>query len=104
MTYRVTRKRLDAALASLDLGRHCYFLPVEGSGRVVGVKVYGMKPDSLPALAGLRNGDMISEINGIPPNTADAALRIRDQFYRSNRFTIKLERGGQTLTLVATVR
>jgi type II secretory pathway component PulC len=95
----IARTRLDAALAQHARDHRCYFVPFERGNVVVGVKLYGVKSQSLPDQLGIRNGDMIAEVNGISTNAADGYLRIRDELQRANRIVVTLERGGRQLTL-----
>jgi general secretion pathway protein C len=97
--YQFTRRRVNTALARLD-GRNDCLLPFEREGTVVGIKLYGVKPDSLLGEAGIENGDLILEVNGISTATAQGGLRIRDELGRANRFVVRLERDGRKLTFL----
>jgi type II secretory pathway component PulC len=94
MEYQVTRARLDAALDWMlqahNHGEH--FVPHERGGTVVGVKVYGIHPDYLPGHLGIKNGDMIMDVNGFSLSALDTALRARDECRRSRELTINFER------------
>lgn len=100
--YRVARSRLDAALTWFHdaYQRGCFFIPFERDGRVVGVKVYGIKPTWLPAQVGLANGDMITAVNGVSLGSAEGAARVHDQLQHERHFTVQFERDGGRRALV----
>lgn len=71
------------------------------SGEMVGMKVDAIKADSLFEKAGLTNGDVITEVNGIVIDRLDATSRIFDELSKADEINIAAERGGQTVFLSA---
>ncbi len=69
-------------------------VPFIREGRMVGIKLLGLRPTSpLPAL-GIRNGDVAINISGIPLISPDAALRAYDWVKTAPTVTVALERAG----------
>lgn len=95
--YEIARPRLTAALASPEHGPRCLFVPSEKHSVVVGLKVYGIRQDSLPAEVGMRNGDLILRVNGESLVDPTVALRIYDAVPNTSRFTVEVLRGDQSL-------
>lgn len=63
----VRRSVVEQALENLyDLNHGLRILPYERNRRVVGVKLYGVRSRSIVGVAGFRNGDVITTLNGEP--------------------------------------
>jgi hypothetical protein len=69
-------------------------------GRAAGVKIYAIRPGSLPARLGLRNGDRIERINGVSLDAPDRYLEVYVQLRQVNRVTVDIERAGAPVRLV----
>jgi hypothetical protein len=78
-------------------------VPTIKDGKAVGFKVYAMKPDSLYARLGLRNGDTIERINGKELSTLDQALAAYEDARKAKKFVIEILRSGKPLTITYTV-
>jgi S1-C subfamily serine protease len=63
---------------------------------VNGVLVIGVVPNSPAASAGIRRGDVITEINGQPVTTADRLQRLVDQMQVGQSLQVTLRRGDRT--------
>lgn len=48
------------------LARQARILPSIRDGQPRGLKFYGVRPGSLPGLLGLKNGDLLTAVNGVP--------------------------------------
>jgi S1-C subfamily serine protease len=69
---------------------------------VQGVPVWGCLPGSTAAEAGVRYGDIVVAVNGVPTPGIDAYLEARK--LRSDGFELKLFRSGEELTLFVPFR
>lgn len=49
-------------------------LPVHSGGHVAGIRIDGSSPDSLPIMAGLENGDVITSMNAIAMTSPEQGL------------------------------
>ncbi|PCC73240.1 hypothetical protein SAMN02745121_03033 [Nannocystis exedens] len=90
------------------LKNEAHILPSIKDGQVRGLKFYGIRPGSLPNLLGLKNGDMLTSLNGVPINTeggpsiAEAVVRlIRDRSHPLIR--MEIERKGQPIAVAIDV-
>lgn len=69
---------------------------------VKGVPVWGCLPGSTAAEAGVRYGDIVLAVNGVPTPSIDEYLEARK--LRSDGFELKLFRAGEELTLFVPFR
>jgi len=72
-----------------------------GDGRVLGMKVDAIKPGSIFEAAGLQNGDVITEINGIVIDRAEATPAVLEELMNAKTISIAAKRGGTTIQLSA---
>ncbi len=73
-------------------------------GRIEGVQVEYVSPVSIFFRAGLRAGDVILSINGIPVRKNEDAFRILESIKTAPSLSVKIRRGDKILTLKAEVR
>lgn len=71
------------------------FRPHFSEGETDGVMVYGIRPDSVFSQFGLRNGDIVKDINGSPILSADDASRLFAEIEKTDSVKLTLFRRGQ---------
>jgi type II secretion system protein C len=71
--------------------------PVTKDGETQGFRVSGIKSGSLATLIGLKNGDVVSEINGAKLGTIDDALAMYQKLRRASHLSVTVERGGAVI-------
>jgi len=64
-------------------------------GSMLGMKVDAIKPDSLFQKAGLQNGDIITEVNGVVVDRLEATSRIMNELSTAQDLVLGYERDGQ---------
>lgn len=84
--------------APVRLG-HVRVVPEQKDGSVVGLRLFGIRSDSVLRLIGLQNGDRLESINGFALGTPDQALTAYVQLRTANRVALNIERHGHPLTL-----
>jgi general secretion pathway protein C len=62
-----------------------------------GFKFYGVRPDSLPKLLGMRNGDTLTHVNGTPLRSLDQAMGLYTKLRRASHLSVTLERKGKSV-------
>ena len=73
--YTVPQTFVDKILQNqAELMRSARIVPHEENGQVVGVKLYGIRRNSLLGKLGLQNGDLLRTINGFDMASPDTAL------------------------------
>jgi len=78
--------------------------PDRENGKVVGIRVFGIRPDSVLALLGIENGDRIVTVNGFDLTDPGRALEALGYVRTAPRLNVDLRRNGQPLTLNYEVR
>jgi type II secretory pathway component PulC len=73
-------------------------------GVVDGLKLFGIRAGTLPALAGFHNGDVVLAVDGHAVSSPDAALEAYEALRDHTVFTFAIERAGQPRTLVVELR
>jgi general secretion pathway protein C len=103
--YSIDRSLVQSLLANqAALMRTARVIPHEEDGRVVGVKLYGIRRSSLLGRLGIQNGDMLRTINGYDMTSPDSALQAYARLQNADRITINLSRRGQDMTVDYTIR
>ncbi len=103
--YNVSRALLDKVLSNqAELMRAARIIPYEENGRVIGVKVYGIRRSSLLGKLGVQNGDVLKTINGFDLSSPDSALEAYTKLREMDQFTIAMVRRGQQRSMNYTVK
>lgn len=103
--YNVSRQLLDKVLGNqAELMRAARVIPYEENGRVVGVKVYGIRRNALLGKLGIQNGDVLRTINGFDLSSPDSALEAYSKLRESDAFSIAMVRRGSPKTMEYSVK
>jgi len=98
--FNIQRSLVDKALANQgSLMKTARVIPHEEDGRVVGVKLYGIRRNSLLGRLGVRNGDMLRTINGFAMASPDTALEAYSRLRSADKLTLAVKRQNQELTI-----
>jgi len=98
--YSVRRSLIDKLLQNQgELMRSARVVPHEENGRVVGVKLYGIRKSSLFGKLGLQNGDMLRTINGFDMGSPDSALEAYAKLRNASNLSVALVRRGNAVTM-----
>ena len=99
------RFRLSAAFiaSALDdlagLSREARIVPFVKDGHPQGFKLYGLRRSSRLGALGLRNGDAVLALDGIPLSSPESALQAYERLRRVDGVTLSVERRGERMTL-----
>jgi general secretion pathway protein C len=74
-------------------------VPHEENGRMLGVKMYGIRKNSLLGKLGMQNGDMLRTINGFEMSSPDSALEAYARLRNASNLSVAIVRRGQPTTL-----
>lgn len=98
--YSVQRSLIDKVLANQsELMRSARVVPHEENGRVVGVKLYGIRRSSLLGKLGLQNGDLMRTINGFDMSSPDSALEAYTKLRTAGSLSVAVVRRGSPMTM-----
>jgi general secretion pathway protein C len=103
--FNIQRTLVDKVLAAQgELMRAARVVPHEQGGKVVGVKLYGIRRASLLGEIGLQNGDMLSTINGFDMASPDTALEAYAKLRSAENLTVMVQRRGRNVNLQYHIR
>lgn len=98
--FNIDRGVVDKILENqAELMRQARVVPVQENGRVIGVRMNGVKPDALLGVLGMQNGDILKSINGYDMASPEKALEAYARLRTANKLTIALSRGNKDLNL-----
>lgn len=98
--YNVARNLVDQLLENqAELMRTARIIPHQENGRTVGVKLYGIRRNSLLGRLGIQNGDMLRTVNGYDMTSPDSALEAYARLRSASNLSVSIVRRGQPTTL-----
>lgn len=62
-----------------------------------GYKFYGIRPGSLPKLLGLKNGDLLTSVNGHELQSIDQAMDLYNKLRRASHLSVTIDRKGKVI-------
>jgi general secretion pathway protein C len=93
-------------LAAADIPRHqasiisqVRVVPEQRDGKVIGLRLFGIRPGSVLGTLGLRNGDRLESINGFEIASPEKALQAYAQLRTASHLRVQLHRVGKPLEL-----
>jgi general secretion pathway protein C len=73
--YNLDRGVVDKILENPEeIMRLTHIVPETDNGKVVGIRLFGVRPDTLPGTLGIENGDRLEKINGFDVTSPERAL------------------------------
>ena len=98
--FTIQRSLVDKVLANQgSLMKTARVIPHEEDGRVVGVRLYGIRRTSLLGRLGIRNGDMLRTINGFDMTNPDSALQAYTRLRSADTLTLAVKRQNKDMTI-----
>ena len=78
--------------------------PHEEDGQADGMILSNIKPNSIFRRMGLRNGDILTAIDGRPITTVDGALKLYEDLKSSDAANVEIKRKGRPTTIEYSIR
>lgn len=98
-TCTVDRAFVEKLMANpVLLAKQARIVPKQKDGEIQGYKLYGIRRGSLPKLLGLKNGDMVTAVNGEELKSMDKAMALYTKLRRASNLSVSIERKGKTVT------
>jgi general secretion pathway protein C len=98
--FNVDRQVVDKILENqAELMKSARIVPEQENGKVVGIRLFGVRPDTLLGVLGLENGDRLQGINGFDMTSPEAALQAYARLRSADHLTVQVNRRGQNLNL-----
>ena len=73
--------------------------PLMEGGRSVGMRIYGIKPNTLLTKLGIQNGDVLESVNGQPLTSPDSALGAYTTLRTADKFNLSVRRSGKSIMI-----
>jgi general secretion pathway protein C len=98
--FQVDRGVVDKILEDqAELMRSARIVPETKDGKVVGVRMFGIRPDTLLGTLGLQNGDRLESINGFNMASPEKALEAYARLRTASNLNVKVSRRGQPMSI-----
>jgi general secretion pathway protein C len=104
-SYEVDRSLVNNLLANpMSVARGARIVPSVKDGQPNGFKLYAIRPNSVYAKLGMRNGDTISSVNGFDLSSPDKALEVYTKVREASNLSVSVIRRGKPQTLNYNIR
>lgn len=98
--FNVERGAIDAILENQgELMKSARIVPEKEGDKVVGIRLFGIRPDSLLGTLGLENGDRLSSINGFEMSDPQKALEAYSKLKTAENITVAVNRHGKPVNI-----
>jgi general secretion pathway protein C len=98
--FNIDRTVVDKILENqAELMRQARIVPEQENGKMVGIRLFGVRPDTLLGVLGMSNGDRLQTINGFDMTSPEKALEAYARLRTSDHLTVQVNRGGQNMNL-----
>jgi len=98
--YNIDRGVVDKILENqAELMRQARIVPEQENGKVVGIRMFGVRPDTLLGTLGMENGDRLEKINGFDMASPEKALEAYARLRTADHLTVSVNRRGQAMNL-----
>jgi len=103
--FDVDRAAVDAIMQEYSkLMRGTRVRPVQKDGKLVGLGLRGIRPDSLLGKLGLKDGDQVRSINGFTLTSPEKALQAYARLRTVDKLVVSIVRGNKPLSLDYRIR
>jgi general secretion pathway protein C len=103
--FNVDRAVVDSILENqAQLMRSARIVPEQKDGKTVGIRLFGIRPDTLLGMLGLQNGDRLEQINGYDIANPEKALEAFAHLRTASELTVGLERRGKPTPLAIHIK
>lgn len=103
--FNIDRGVVDKILENQsELMRQARIVPEQENGKTVGIRMFGIRPDTLLGTLGMENGDRLQTINGFDMASPEKALEAYARLRTADKLTISLNRRGQNMNIDYTIK
>jgi general secretion pathway protein C len=98
--FEIDRSAVDKILENqADLMKSARIVPEQKDGKVVGLRLFGVRPETLLGQLGLTNGDRLESINGFDMGSPEKALEAYARLRTAESLTVNVNRRGTPTTI-----
>src|SRR6185295_5571079 len=99
--FNVDRQVVDKILENqAELMRSARIVPEQENGKVVGIRLFGIRPETLLGTLGLENGDRLESINGFNMGSPEKALEAYARLRTASQLDVTVNRRGASVAIV----
>ena len=98
--FNIDRSVVDKILENQsELMRQARIVPEQENGKVVGIRMFGIRPETLLGTLGMENGDRLQTINGFDMASPEKALEAYARLRTADKLVVQVNRRGQNMNL-----
>jgi general secretion pathway protein C len=98
--FQIDRAVVDNILErQAELMKSARIVPEQKDGKVLGIRLFGIRPDTLLGTLGLQNGDRLESINGFNMGSPEKALEAYARLRTASGLNVKVNRKGAPVTI-----
>ena len=98
--FNIDRGVVDKILENQsELMRQARIVPEQENGKVVGIRLFGVRPDTLLGVLGMENGDRLQTINGFDMASPEKALEAYARLRTADKLVVQVNRRGANMNL-----
>jgi general secretion pathway protein C len=98
--YHVDRSVVDKILENqAELMRSARIVPEQKDGKTVGIRLFGIRPNTLLGTLGFQNGDRLEAINGFNMSSPEKALEAYARLRTASNLNVKVNRRGKATSI-----
>lgn len=98
--FNIDRGIVDKILENQsELMRQARIVPEQENGKTVGIRLFGVRSDTLLGTLGMENGDRLQQINGFDMASPEKALEAYARLRMADHLTVQVNRGGKNMNL-----
>jgi len=98
--FNIDRGIVDKILENqAELMKQARIVPEQENGKVVGIRLFGVRNDTLLGVLGMENGDRLQSINGFDMTSPEKALEAYARLRTADHMTVSVNRKGSNMNL-----
>ena len=98
--FNIDRSVVDKILENqAELMKSARIVPESKDGKVVGIRLFGIRPETLLGTLGLQNGDRLESINGFNMGSPEKALEAYARLRTASQLDVSVNRRGATVAI-----
>jgi general secretion pathway protein C len=98
--FNIDRGIVDKILENqAELMKQARIVPEQENGKVVGIRLFGVRNDTLLGALGMENGDRLQSINGFDMTSPEKALEAYARLRTADHMTVQINRKGSNMNL-----
>lgn len=82
-----------------ELMRAARIVPENKDGQIIGIRLFGIRPDTLLGTLGMQNGDRLESINGFSMTSPEKALEVYARLRSADGLKVQINRRGKPVTI-----